>query len=494
MWWAAAAWASEPVVGGTVRPVVWADVVPGDFADEDKVEVDTWARLFANGDLPSGDRWFVEGRLQHHALFGPAPTVGEGTPTEAWWELQLGESGWDGKVAGPVRLRAGTLVETWGAMTLLPVSDQLNARDLRNGLRQDPLFNKLAAPMAVVSVEDRGVRFETTLVPFPVSDRMWLRDTDWSYARQGFTTDLLNEASRFEDPGVGTDAGVIREILGTAAGSIDGLSPQNRRNLDQSFTTSSIPEALLYTGDVAERMELTGPRATLGLTGGWIRSRQPLSSLSPALADSFRTGVLPGSIESLTDSGVLVVEWPRSAVAGLDATALAGPVQLRLDSMFKTTQVVRRSFGAATTSPWLGTGVGLDYVHGATWALTFEARWQHLFAPPPDPMFALEDQVQVAGGVRVTTARDRLVLQLGGSFDPTFVEGLVRPSVTWKATDHVHLEVLANVLAGSTPAPLGFLEDGTSSAPVPTAFEYTGGPLSYFQQNDEVALAVTFQR
>jgi hypothetical protein len=494
MWWVGVAAAGEPVVGGTLKPVVWADLAPGDFEDEDLAEVDTWARVFANGDLGKRDRWFLDARLQHHALFGPGTdTEGGGTPVEGWWELQLGDAGFDAAVAGPVRLRGGALIERWGQMNLLPVSDVLNARDLRNGLRQDSQFQKLAAPMAVLSVADRGVRFETTWVPFPVTDRMWLRDTDWSYARQGFTGTLLNTSTTFANPG-GSEALVVEKILENASLSIDDLAPQNRRNLDTSFTQSSVPEGLLYTGDLAERIELSGSRGQVALTGGWLRSRQPLSSLSPALGTMFRTETLPLSIDSLTQDGVLVVDWPRTAVAGIDGVALAGPVQVRLDSMFKTAQVVRRSWGRAALTPWLGAGVGLDWSRGSTWQVTVEARWQHLFDAPGDLMFAREDQLQLAGGVRFVTARDRLVAQVGGSFDATFVEGFLRPSLGYRVSDHVNVEVLANVLAGSTKAPLGFLEDGTNDDPVDPAFTYTGGPLSYFQQNDEIGLSIEFIR
>jgi hypothetical protein len=494
MWWTGVAWGGEPVVGGTIKPVVWADLVPGDFEDEDVLEVDTWARIFANGDFAGGDRWFVEGRLQHHALFGPESASAEGgTPTEAWWELQVGEAGFDGKLAGPVHLRAGTLVERWGQLNLLPVSDVLNARDFRNGLRQDTAFQKLAAPMAVVSVQDRGLRFETTYVPFPVTDRMWLRDTDWSYARQGFTPDLLNAATGFSNPG-GGDAAAIQTVLRNASLSIDDLAPQNRRNLDTSFNTSSVPEAFLFTGDLAERMEISSPNAQLALTGGWLRSRQPDSSLSPTFEAMFRDATLPASLDALATDGILLVDWPRTAVAGVDGSALVGPVQLRLDTMFKTAHVVRRYWGQAATTPWLGTGVAMDWVQSAALQVTLEARWQHLFEPPKDLMFSLEDQVQIAGGVRWVTARDRLVAQLGGVYDPTFGEGFVRPSLGWRASDHVNLELQANVIAGKTAPPVGFLIDGTEDSPENPAFTYQGGPLSYFQQNDEIGLSVEFIR
>lgn len=500
MFWSVA-WADGPVVGGTVKPTVWADLVPGDFEDEDVVEVDTWARLFANGELPSRDRWFVEARLQHHALFGPSDT---GTPTEGWWELQLGDTGWNGKVAGPVRLRTGALVETWGTMNLLPVSDVLNARDFRNGLRQDTAFQKLSAPMAVLAVEDHGVRFETTWVPFPVYDRMWLRDTDWSYVRPGFTEGLLSDASGFAISGGDSAATIANVMLTNASHSIGDLAPQNRRNLDQSFTTSSVPEALFFNGDVAERMRISGPRGSVVLTGGWLRSRQPLSALSPVFEGLFRTQVnslTTQDLSTFSEDGVLQVEWPRTALAGLEGATLAGPFQLRLDSMFKTKQVVRRWYGQSATSPWLGAGAGLDWAHGSAWQVTLEARWQHLFEPPSELMFSLPDQVQVAGGVRWTTARDRIVAQLGGVFDATFLEGFVRPSLTWRARDHVQLELLANVIAGSTAPAAGFLAGPlvTPDALSPAerrllAFRYAGGPLSYFQQNDEIGLSVTFQR
>src|SRR5687768_14667284 len=143
--------ADAPTIGGSLRAQRSYDPVR-DFDAEDFLAESNYARAWANGELPRGDRRFVDGCFQHH--FWMADTKVGQVPDpefEGWWDLGLGESGWGGRIGnGPVDLRVGALIERWGKLDLLPVADVLNARDFRAGLLAPVEFQKLPEPMAVL--------------------------------------------------------------------------------------------------------------------------------------------------------------------------------------------------------------------------------------------------------------------------------------------------------------------------------------------------------
>src|SRR5262245_18299274 len=139
--------AEPPTIGGTVRAQFAYDPVR-DYAYEDFFTDSTYARAWAEGEFERGDRWFIEGRFQHHLLMGDESCSQRFTPrVKGWWDLGLGESGWDGKIGGPVSLRIGALVANWGKLDLLPVADVLNAHDFRAGLLAPVEYQKIPEPL-----------------------------------------------------------------------------------------------------------------------------------------------------------------------------------------------------------------------------------------------------------------------------------------------------------------------------------------------------------
>ncbi len=491
--------AGEPTVGAVVRPEAWWDPVREDTDGngspdiaENTYELHTWARGWIAGETKKQNRWFAEVRLQHHATVG---VTGVDTMVpEGWWELGVGESGWDGKLGGPFRLRVGALTERWGKLDLLPVADILNPRDVRSGASTNADFSRVPVPMAVLAVEGRSVRAETVYIPFASSDRLFTRETDWSYMRQGYTDELLGQmivwASTTPDgaPEPGTFSDVAVSSLLNTRGEFATMDPHTRRMQDMAMLTQSLPEAF-GDGDIAERLEWSGRNVDLALFGGYLRSRQPELVLDPILRQYITDGDLPvadiGDITALSEAtagGPLLNGWPRTVAAGLDASALAGPLQFRAEGLYRTAQVVRLTYGDATTVPSIGAGVGVDWFQSSKFQLSLEGRYTHLEDAPANLLFALPDQVQVAGGVRWLGESDRLTVQVGGVYDVSFGEGLARPSVSWKFSDHVLADVTGLILAGRTPAPTGVFD----------SFTYEGGLLSYFQTNDSVALALQF--
>ncbi len=471
---ASAAFADD--IGAIVRPEVAIDIAP-DRDDEDAYEVHTFARVWAKGELERGDRWFLEVRAQHHVLAG--------TDVEGWWTGSVGESGWDGRITGSLRLRAGALVERWGKLDLLPLVDLLNPRDMRSGPMVPTELQRIPVPMAVLSWGNDTLRAETVWMPFAVADPIFLRETDWSYVRQGMLAEQTGQMREWP----GETSLQLSGILESIDGSISTLDPSFRRGLDGAVNAKNLPQATGLTGDVAQRIQVDGGGVDAALMVGYLRSRQAAAALDPFIQELLIDERLPDFLEQEQlqeglSGGALKVDWPRTGMVGLETSGLIDAVQVRGEAIYLTNKVVRTHFAGASTSPMLGAGLGLDYVRGSSLQITIEGRWQRLLDAPDDLIFALPDQVQVAGGVRGSLLSDRLSIQVGGSVDVTFGEYIVFPRVGWRASDTWLLEVGATVLGGPTPAPETLAD----------AFQYSGGPASYFSQNDAVTFAVSWIR
>jgi hypothetical protein len=490
--------ASPPVAGAVVREQLAYDPIR-DFALEDYLTNSIYARAFGRIETDRGDLWFFEGRFQNHVTMrdlnvSPATLDAH---LEAWQGLGLGETGWDGRIAGPVNLRVGALVERWGQLSVLSVADVLNPNDLRVGLLTPPEYLKIPVPMAIVGIGAGKLRFETVLVPFAGRDRLFLRETNWGPVRQDWTSGLIYEIKGWGEegsPAFQTQQSVLDSLR---ALTID-MDPSSRRSLDEALLDSELPQAFWGNGEIAQRVEIEGRNALLAVMGGSLRSNQPLTSINEAVVDILRTQTLPEDQQEILElqetvlGNLAEVRWPRTWVAGAEGSALVGPLQVSAETLWTQRSIVRLSYGRATTTPSLGVGLGLLYARDSSFTVTVEGRYLHLFDPPEELLLSRPDHVQVAALARWTLARGRLTLQAGGMFDPTFRESAgAGPAVTWRATDHVQLELGGVVLLGSSPAPEGLLG---AADPGTDALTYAGGPVSFIQNNDAVTLAVQFIR
>jgi hypothetical protein len=521
------AFAADPTVGAIVRPEIVVDLPAfdalKDFRYDHKYELHTWMRAFARGEAPRDSNWFIEARLQHHVLVGTDYVVGGGLRGEAWWGLGVGETGWDGKLGGPVRLRVGALSERWGKLDLLPVADILVSRDQRSGLSTPADWQRIPTPMAVVSVASESLRSETVLIPFPTTDLIWLRDTDWSLIRQGWTRRYLQGLSGSAITDDNQNNELYEEILNSATIAVDQMTPQTRRDIDRTILTSGLPDALLYNAELGQRFELSARNFDLALFGGYFRNRQPETVLDEQVRDILRTQQLPdivipgqtettptgttagtgtgtntGTGETLDLTEAIAVNWPRTFVVGADTAMLAGPIQIRGEVMWQSARVVRTHYLGADHAPNLGAGLGLDYARGSSFGVSLEGRWLHLFTdqmafgtPEAELLFSRGDQFQVAGGARWTVLDDRVTLQLGGLYDITYQEFMTGgPLLAWRASDHLLLELGGMLLFGlKTPPPTGLDAFGPGEV---GALNYTGGIASYWAQNDAASFAATF--
>lgn len=498
--------ASAQEVGAILRPDFEIDLA-ADREGEDAVAARTRVRAWARGETADG-RWFVEVRGVHELLVG--------SDLEGRFDGEMGETGWEGKVFGPVRLRAGNLVERWGKLDLLPVVDVLNPRDLRYGPIQPQEFQRSPVPMAVVTVGNDVLRSETTVLPFAVHDRIALRGTDWSFLRPGMLEAQRAEIGRcHEDPARDCWGGETVQLLGDnltqLTGSLGELEPSRRRMMDAALLEKNHPEDSFLHPEIGQRVVVNGPGFDLAVMGAHIHVRQPLAELDPFLADLLQQRrladqrELPLMLEAAADP--IAVSWPRTWVAGVEGSTLLGPIGVRAEGGWQSHEVVRLQWGGAGTSPSVGAGLGLDYIQGSNLAVMVEARWKRLLhvdgdrlQDPPDldvedgvavlypkrprerVLFAREDMLQIAGGVRFTTLADRLTVQLGGTYDVVFREYMVQPRLSFRATDGLLLEGGLVLLGGATPPPENLRQ----------AMTFEGGMLSYFGQNDALTLGLVW--
>ena len=488
--------ASAQEVGAIIRPEVMVDAAD-DRPGEDHTETHTRIRAFARDDTKLGDldgTWFLEVRGEHHMLVGD--------DTEGWFEGSVGESGWEGELGGPVRLRVGNLVERWGKLDYLPVADVLNPRDLTVGPLMPQELQRLPIPMATVSVGSDTFRSETTYIPFARGDKMWQRGTDWSYMRNGLAEDMTGRIATWE----GETAPLLSPIFDQIGGSAGSLDPSQRRALDRAIAENGRPQDLLIlNGEVAQRLEYLGNNFDLAVMGAYIHNRQPATALDPYLATLLRERRLPTFDEAIADDsttttttatdaasgsalgnaiagGPLKPSWPRTGVVAAEGSGVVGPLSVRGEAAYWTGRTVRQWYGQATTTPVFAAGVGAVFLRGSAIQISGEARYERLLEVPDELLFVAPEDLMLAGGGRFAFAQDRFSLQVGGQYSIAFAEWAVIPKFGWRASDALRLELGGLILDSPWNAPPG----------MPRALIYEGGTVGYFSQNDSVTFALTW--
>jgi len=464
--------ASATEVGAIVRPEVSVDLA-ADREGEDAAEAITTVRAFAKGDLEDGSRWFLELRADHAVLIGD--------DVEGHWYATAGEAGWHGDV-GPVDIRVGNLVERWGKLDFLSMADIVNPRDLRWGPNLPAEFQRVPIPMATIGMGAAPVRGELTLIPFPIGNRIRGNGTDWAIVRQGMLGELLGEMKGWD--GTQFSQAQFGMLFDALENSVENLDPHMRVGLDQALSQQALPPFLFYTGEAVGRIEFEGSGFDAAVMGGNLHTRVRQVELNPKLVETLQTQILPEAeeMENLSGGQALTTSWPRSWVAGAEASTLIGPIGIRAETMFQSHQVVPLRWLRSETVPSLATGVGIDVVHGSNFYAVFEVAHDHLFNPPAQMLMQVPDAFQLAGGVRVHLFAQRVEVQLGGSYFTNYREYFARPTVSWRVSDPLKLELGALLLGGPRPAPDTMLE----------ALVYRGGMAGYFSQNDAVTFAVSW--
>jgi len=446
-----------------------------DRPGEDTAEVRTRMRGFMTGGPEFGDRWFLEVWGEHQFL--------SGDDMEGWWEVTPGPSGWHGKL-GAFDVRAGHLIERWGKMDLLPpLLDVINPRDMSAGPMTPPEYLRLPLPMMVFATDLAGqaVRSETTLVPWAGADRVDSRGTDWSLMRQGmissYTRGIEDWPCCFDDLGAS---------LGTLGANIEDQDSRYRRGLNLAGAERNLPDALPLQGEVAQRFLFSWPGGDMSLTGAYLRTNQAAVDLDDGIRDIVQDELLPAVTELQTVLGgatsLTTNSWPRTWLAGLDASTMLGPIGVRVEGRWMSDQVARSKYIKSSTTPSVGAGLGLDWSYGTTLFVSAEARFEHMFDPPTTLLLSRRDQLTLAGTARASLLADKLRLSVLGIYDTTFGDWMAKPSVSYRPSDTWEITAGAVLIDGAVEAPKG-LED---------ALSYGGGPGSYWSQNDAATLAVTW--
>jgi len=463
-----------------VSPVVAVDL-SHDRPAEDVMEA--WTRVDARAAEPRGDAsWQLAIRAEHALRIGAR---GAGGDTEAAWWITAGESGWEGPV-GPVRLRAGHLVERWGRLDILPVADVLNGRDLRAGAFTPVGWQRRPAPLARAQLGTGSGRLELTVLPVGAADAAALWGTDHSLIRQGQAAGLAAEASEWT--GDTLTEGTARSLAAALSEALATLDPQLRQGLDAGLATAGRPRPLDAAADVGLRGEWTASAFDLAVDAAWLRNRRPAPVADPTLVALLREGRLPGVAdqEALLEAAASPIDtsWPRTLFGALEGGTTAGPLGLRAEAGAWSNRTVPRRWLQATTSPAVAAGVGLDWTPSTATLVAAEVRWDRLLTPPDDPFLVAGEDVMLGFLARTALVRERVGLAVGAQYSTAFSELIARPECTFRASDTLELGLGAALLAGGPPAP-----DSLRGA-----LGHLGGPGSYWGDTDAVTASLKWIR
>ncbi len=472
--WVAVAYASDSEAHLTAHNQVVVDL-QHDRAAEDAAEV--WTRLHATGaGRTQAGRWFFEVDVDHAVLIGNERGGGD---VEAAANVWVGESGWAGTL-GPMYLRAGVLVERWGVLDLLPVSDVLNGMDLRAGPLTPVDHLRVPAPMAQLEVGRDRLRAALTVLPFGARSRLPVWGTDWSVLRQGMVEGLVADVATWEGDALTTP--LLQEGFATFGQQVATLDAQTRRGLESALAVNGTPRPLWEAAEVGAEVKAALGPVDWTLNGAWIRSRSPQTAMQDALRTQIQSRTLPGIDDSdaiLASIGAapLSATWPRMWTVGATAATVVGPFGVRAEGGYQDGVVVQLPWLRSVQSRWMAGGLGVDWSYGTRWTLVSEARFRRILdVNEAALMVGIPHHIDVAAGLRVSLAQERLWVESGGIWDATFGEWMARPSARWRFGDHFEAGVGA-LLLGSTAAPAQTWDD---------AMTYNGGPIGYYSDNDAV--------
>lgn len=456
-----------PEVGLTIEPLVSVDL-EHETDTEDTFESWTWIHAKAKQRLPNGE-WFFATRASH--------TVRHGLDTESIWRLEVGETGIAGTV-GPVYARAGNLVERWGKLDVTPIVDVLNPRDLSAGPLSTIEALRLPTPMVSMQASMGRSRMELTYSPFPQPDRIHMIGSDWSPIRQGMLEATLSESASWEGDSAALLSGQIEQL----GDLLDGLQPSTLRALSSTSTSIERREQTGLNGNAGVRLELEAPGLDAALMGATLVSAIPQTELNPSFGTILQTEELPdlNSAGSLLESNPLAVTWPRTWMAGAEASTVVGPIGVRAEAAWWSNRVIQEPWLSSTTSPVTAVGGGLDWAHGSTLFASVEARWTHIVEPPPITTVLAPDTVDLGATARMSFANDRINVMAATLWTPTFEEWMARPEIQWRVSDPVQLSVGAVLIHAADPPPVSLSD----------ALRYTGGPLTMASDNDVVFAAL----
>ncbi|MBU8914292.1 MAG: hypothetical protein KOO61_09745 [Spirochaetales bacterium] len=315
--------------------------------------------------------------------------------------------------AGPVTMEFGLLRRVWGKGDELHVVDVLNATDYSDPGSGGYLDSRIAIPMAVLEAPFRQQGLlEVAYVPVLVADRI-PADGRWAPAEY---TDLLTLAA----------AGVIL------------AGPPARTTLDSA--------------QVGVRLTDTFGPLDLGLVYYYGYLKQPSVD---------RTAFIPMPVPS----GTITLDYDRVHVAGAEAAAVAGPLNLRGEAAWYATADTEGD-NPAVSNPSVRYLAGFDIdipisnlnlnaqVLGSVLLLT-----EQIGDNGPIDFEHDDDGVYtshlIAGSLRDTYAGERFTAELGGAWYVETGDFVVRPALTIGFGDVLTMRIGGTLFEGDANTFLG---------------------------------------
>lgn len=315
--------------------------------------------------------------------------------------------------AGPVTMEFGLLRRVWGKGDELHVVDVLNATDYSDPGSSGYLDSRIAVPMAVLEAPFRQQGLlEVAYVPVLVADRI-PADGRWAPAEY---TDLLTLAA----------AGVIL------------AGPPARTTLDSA--------------QVGVRLTDTFGPLDLGLVYYYGYLKQPSVD---------RTAFIPMPVPS----GTITLDYDRVHVAGAEAAAVAGPLNLRGEAAWYATADTEGD-NPAVSNPSVRYLAGFDIdipisnlnlnaqVLGSVLLLTeqIDDNGPIDFEHDDDGVYTSH---LIAGSLRDTYAGERFTAELGGAWYVETGDFVVRPALTIGFGDVLTMRIGGTLFEGDANTFLG---------------------------------------
>jgi len=405
---------SGPEISGSLELV---NRIFPDIDDPAVSEFDAWPQLKLRLGAENDHGSFAVELAFDNALLGVGgvPTVGgiNASPSPVSYLSQLIREASVRIFAGPVTMELGLLRRVWGKGDELHVVDVLNATDYSDPGSSGYLDSRIAIPMAVLEAPFRQQGLlEVAYVPVLVGDRI---PADGRWAPTEYT-----------------------ELLALTAFGVDVAGPPARTTLESA--------------QIGVRLTDTFGPLDLGLVYYYGYLKQPSVD---------RTAFIPVPVPG----GTITLDYDRVHVAGAEAAAVVGPLNLRGEAAWYATADTEGD-DPAVSNPSVRYLAGFDVdipisnlnlnaqVLGSVLLLTeqIDDNGPIDFEHDDDGVYTSH---LIAGSLRDTYAGERFTAELGGAWYVETGDFVVRPALTIGFGDVLTMRIGGTLFEGDANTFLG---------------------------------------
>jgi hypothetical protein len=385
------------------------------------------------------------------------------------WEMRPLESKW--KLNGEkFNLTIGLQTLRWGQLDALSVVDILSPRELRFGPVVSMGDIRQPAPSAAVSLDIDRLQAELICFPFSPMDRFDLLGTSWSLLRAGDLENILEEMQQWGADGLTQE---LEEEL------LQGLQRQLEPKTQLQLNRLASPNIATGSGDVGGRLRFNGAHLSTNISGGRFTERTARIDLHPSLQQAIGEEELPslGTLLSWEDVYANPFELHRLPfwMLSADLSSLIGPIGVRAEGTWRSTQSLSTPSLDAVSSPMYGAALGADWSNGI-WLVGTEARWQSFTEAPKDLWLQSPQSTEVAAFTAGSLLNQRLFLELQALYVHPLSDVLVKGGVSWSWS--VWKATISGLVVDGQASELGKFSQG--------------GPLGYWKDNDGLGIEVAW--